>query len=138
MRLAKVVPLLFWGLALVLVLDSIYRGGASVSLIVVFPIIYGRSVEFLLGVAFLLAGFLAVPWLFSEEGREPLSEASPLDGGLHTEPPRARGGAGGLILVGPVPILFGSWQEVSPRVKWALVLVGALIVLLVASVILFG
>src|SRR5487761_416346 len=115
---ARVVPPVLWALAVGLIVDSILRGGASVWLLVVVPVVTGQSLEFLVGVALLLAGFLTLPWLFLEEEPEPSRGAAPPPSSSRAEPPSAAGGAGGVILVGPVPILFGSWGRISQRTKW--------------------
>ena len=106
-----------------LVALSVLDGGASVSLVLIIPVISGSSLSFLFGVALLIAGFVTLVFAASEGGitatAPPSAESSPAS-------PNA-GGAGGLILVGPVPIVFGSWRGISRRTCWWLALLGAVV-----------
>ncbi len=110
-----------------LVADAVLRGGASVALVVVFPVFFGGSAEFFLGVVLLFFGVVTLPLAFgysfetdtSEPSRPPHATAPPSE-------------VGGLILVGPVPIFFGRWRGVSRRTRIAAAAAGgALLVLLV-------
>ena len=128
MRGTRAASIALWVLGIVLVTDSVLRGAARVSLVVIVPVISGQSAEFLLGIVFLLAGFLTVPWLLFEgvhveAPSEELSTESP------SSPPPSHGpvGGGGLLLIGPVPILFGGWRNVSRRTRWWLAVVGGVI-----------
>ena len=129
MRGGRVAAITLWVLAIALLVDSVLRGGAHVALVVIVPVVSGQSGEFLLGVALLIAGFLALPWLLFEA--EP--PEGPLEGhagGMTSPPPRAPStvGGGGLLLIGPVPILFGGWRNVSRRARWWLALAGGVMV----------
>jgi len=113
---------------------SLIERGASVALIVIIPVISGSSATFLLGVALLIVGFLLLPFALAQGW----DEEAPSHGPAGPAPPRASGpgGAGGFVLLGPVPIVFGSWKGVSRRTRGLLALAGAvlLIVALVAFV----
>jgi uncharacterized membrane protein len=115
----------------VLVAVSVVQGGASVALFGFIPVVSGSSGLFLLGVALLFVGFLSVPfaWAAGESGPAPtLREEVPEPPPSKSSVPASRsGGFGGLVLIGPVPILFGSWKGVSSQVRWALAIVGAVI-----------
>ena len=99
------------------------RGGASLALVVVVPVIFGASTEFFLGVVVLFFGFVTLPLAFgytfvtdeASEGQPPSrAEAPPEE-------------VGGLLLIGPVPIFFGRWKHVSRRIRMAAVAVGAVL-----------
>lgn len=134
MRTAAVVTLLVMAAGVALVAEAVARGAAEVSLVLIVPVVGGSSGEFLLGVVLLVAGIFALPWSLTG----PLPEAPP------TAPGReARSGApasvGGLVLLGPVPIFFGSWGSASRRARWAVALLGAAVVgLLVTAWVLAG
>lgn len=113
------------GLALVAL--SVAQGGASITLVVIIPVISGSSLTFLGGVVLLLAGFLALLFSYSGGWEEESSSLSP--GATPTT--TGTGGAGGLVLVGPVPIVFGSWRGVSRRVRGMLALLGAVLLIVV-------
>jgi len=107
---------------------SVTQGGASVALIVIVPVVSGSSATFLVGVSLLVAGFVGLLFAFSGGWEEEQSASSP-------DAPRASsggsGGGGGFVLIGPVPIVFGSWRGVSRRVRGVLALVGTLILIAV-------
>ncbi|HXQ48584.1 MAG TPA: DUF131 domain-containing protein [Thermoplasmata archaeon] len=117
-----------------LVVDAVVRGAASVALVAIIPVVSGASIEFLAGVVLLLAGFLTLPLAFLSVD-EPLDPATSPEQRAHGMAPTEE--VGGLLLVGPVPIFFGSWKNVSGRTKFAAAAVGAvlLIVLVVALVV---
>jgi uncharacterized protein (TIGR00304 family) len=126
--------LLFTAAALIvagvaLIALSVAQGGASVALIVIIPVVSGSSVTFLAGVALFVAGFFALLFAFSG-GWE---EAPPLPSAGTAEPatPTRSGAAGGFVLIGPVPIVFGSWRGVSRRVRGMLALLGAVLLIVV-------
>ena len=124
------VALLLAGIALIAV--SVARGGARVALVVVFPVVFGSSLAFLAGVLLLFVGFLTLPfaWATGDEEFSPTSTAAE-----RPSAPGSSGGVGGFVLVGPVPIVFGSWKGVSRHTRWALAAAGA--VLLTAVVVAF-
>jgi uncharacterized protein (TIGR00304 family) len=112
---------LFAGVALIVL--SVIDGGASVSLLVIIPIISGSSLVFLLGVVLLIAGFFSLPFALAVVD----DDAAPTLPASTTPTSGTSGDVGGVVLIGPVPIVFGSWKGVSPRIRWALVLVGAVL-----------
>ena len=109
------------GVALVAL--SVVEGGASVALFVFVPVVSGSSVTFLLGVALLVVGFLSLPFALAE-GWDEAAPALPSSG---TAPSEGQGGVGGVVLIGPVPIVFGSWKGISRRTRWYLALAGAVL-----------
>jgi uncharacterized membrane protein len=113
------VPGALLGVGALLVVLAAIEGGAQFAVVVVIPVIFGRSWEFAVGVLLLVVGFVTLPLAF--EPRE-----APIPSGPRP-PPSASGGSGGLILIGPVPIFFGSWRGVSTRTRVAVAIVGAAI-----------
>lgn len=139
MRPAGLVPLLFWAVGIGLLVDAVLRGTAQVALLVIVPVFSGRSVEFLLGVLGLLGGFVTLPLVFAppEEGERPtVPDAAPPLPAHRPEDGRSTGG--GFLLIGPVPILFGSWRHVSARTRWWLAAIGGAILLAFAILILYA
>jgi uncharacterized membrane protein len=123
-RLLAVLPVAALVAGVSLVAYSVLVSAASVSLVVFVPVLSGRSTVFLGGVALLIVGFLTLPVAFAgpaRPGTPPPSSpaASPL-----ADEDAESAGVGGLLLIGPVPIFFGSWSRVSRRVRWAAVLLG--------------
>ena len=120
MRPAAWIPVALLVTGAGLVVDAVARGGASVALVVVFPVVFGASTEFFFGAVLLFFGFVSLPLalgftLVHEE------EGAPLPG--RGEAPPAE--VGGLILIGPVPLFFGRSGRVSRRARIAVAVVGA-------------
>jgi uncharacterized membrane protein len=129
------VPVVLLAAGAIFVADAVLRGTASVTLFAIIPVVSGNSVEFLGGVVLLLVGFLAVPLAFLSwdppEGAAPLAGARPHD----VAPPEEMGG---LLLLGPVPIFFGRWKDVSRGTKVAAALVGAVLLVVLALELFFA
>ena len=102
-----------------IIVDAVAEGRALVSLVVIIPVISGSSAEFLFGVVLLAAGLFSLPWSLAEP---PTPVAPPA---RETVASDAGAASGGTVLIGPVPILFGSWRNISARARWILALVGA-------------
>jgi len=123
MRFALVgaVAALVAGVALIAL--SVAEGGASVGLVVVVPVVSGSSLLFLVGVLLLIVGFFALPFALAARWEEEPPLPSP------PSPARAEreGGVGGFVLIGPFPVVFGTWKGVSRRTRWLLALGGAVL-----------
>jgi uncharacterized membrane protein len=105
------------------VVAAVATGGARAEIIVVVPVLFGSSVLFLAGVLLLVAGIFTIPFTL---------------GASSVEPDRAPAGAsGGLLLVGPIPIFWGSGTRVSRRTRIAAAVAGALL-LVIAAVLFLG
>jgi uncharacterized membrane protein len=131
MRAAAGLPIALLGAGAVLVGDAVARGGASVVLLVIVPVVFGASAEFLSGVVLLTAGLLTLPLL---GGYEVVPDPARAEGGRTAAPPAE---VGGVILLGPVPLFFGSWRGVAPRTRMALALVGLALLLVLVLAVLF-
>jgi uncharacterized membrane protein len=120
------VALLVGGAALVAF--SLEQGGASLAIVVVVPVLYGRSLEFVAGALVLVAGLFTLPLAFEPAVPSAAAGGSAAGGEVGA-------GSGGVILLGPVPIVFGTWKGISSRTRrWLAILGGAV---LVAAVVLF-
>jgi uncharacterized membrane protein len=134
MHRAGLVPVALLAAGIALVADAVGRGGASVTLFAIVPVVTGSSVEFLFGVVLLLVGFVTLPLAFLA-GAEPAGAPGPRAPPPHSEAPPTE--VGGLLLIGPVPIFFGRWQNVSRATKVAVAVAGAAaLIVLVALVVL--
>ena len=131
MRLAAVGALaaLFAGAALLA--DATLPGRATLFLVVIVPVLSGGSGEFLLGVVLLLVGLFLLSWAFWEVAESPPG-VSPLEGpeGPETTPPGPGMVGGGVVLIGPVPLFFGGWKNVSRRARLVAAVVGAAVLVL--------
>jgi uncharacterized protein (TIGR00304 family) len=118
-----------WLAGITLVVLSVLRGDATVSLIVIIPVVTGSSATFVGGVGLIIAGFVALLFAFSAPWSSEEAPLRPHQRGLPSGEPE--GGAGGFVLIGPVPIMFGSWRGISRRDRWWLGLIGATILIVV-------
>ena len=130
MRFATVVSLglLLSGAALVIV--SVAAGETEVSLFVIFPVLTGSGAYFLIGVGMIVASIFAgvlTLWVGAggaEAPGEPRAAKRRSEGG-----DAGKAEYGGVVLLGPIPIAFGS----SSRIAYAMLGVGvAAIAILVA------
>ena len=123
-RILTALPVAALVAGVVLVAYSVLVSAVSVSLVVFVPVLTGRSTAFLGGVALLVVGFLTLPLAFAFPAHPGTpSPASPA-GSAQADEEVGSTGVGGLVLIGPVPIFFGSWSRVSRRARWAAVLLG--------------
>ncbi len=107
-----------------LVADAVVEGGATLSLVLIVPVVTGSSPELLAGVGLTFAGVL---------GWAVLSTAGPTDDPVPPVGPTPRGAGpgvgneamgGGVVLIGPVPIFLGGYRPGSVRAWWAWVAAG--------------
>jgi uncharacterized membrane protein len=101
------------GAGVTAVAASLALGVAHLALVVIVPVIYGASWLFGLGILLLVLGFFCLPLGWGGEAPSSVPAGSPTRG------------VGGVILVGPVPIFFGSWKNVSRRWRVAMAVLGA-------------
>ncbi len=137
MRLIRAVPVVLLAAGVALVADAVLRGGATLALVVVFPVVSGGTAEFLLGAVLLFVGFATLPLaLFPGSPDEDDAPAGPP---LRSVAPPAEGSAGGgLILVGPIPIFFGGWKNVSRRTRWWVAAAGGLLLVVLVAIAFLG
>ncbi len=131
MRWAALVPFGLFGAGVALVALALREGQAVVGIAIVVPFVVGTSIAFLLGVAALFLGFVTLPLAFPPaEETATLAPSTPPAG-------EARASWGGIVLIGPVPLLFGSARNVPNWVRYVAAAVGA-VVLAVFVVVVVG
>lgn len=104
--------LLVLGIAVLLV--ALAEGEANVALIVIIPVVYGGGPLLVLAILFIFAGFLLLSFAFAHRVER---EGPPTDDEVKRE-------FGGVVLIGPIPIVFGSARAL--RGTWALAALAAL------------
>lgn len=130
-------PVALFVAGVVCIAASVLSGEADVSLFLIFPVFTGSSGLFLVGIALMVFSFV-VGFMFLMMGQLELAGAT-LGPEARTDPKADKGGRGrygGVVLIGPVPIAFGSDRTVA----LAMLVVGIVvaIVALVAIALLFG
>ena len=130
MRPISFVPICLLAAGLSLVVVSVTNGEADVSLVVVFPVISGSGPLFLIGVALVVTGILSGFMLIAATTYSPVpgpGDSSWGDAGDGTGEKRSK--YGGIVLIGPVPIVFGS----NARIAYVMLAVAVGIVMLVLA-----
>jgi len=127
-RTLGLVPFVLLGAGVALIADAVIAGGATVAIVVIVPVLSGSSAEFLLGVVLLVGAFFSLPFVLATE--RPEASSMPTSAPTPESAPPGGSTGGGLVLVGPVPIFFGSWRNVSARTRLWVALVGAVVLAL--------
>lgn len=96
---------------------AVWTGQAEVGLLLVFPFVIGEGPVALAGTGLLFVGFAALmfSWMLgplgptgaAREGR-PAGPRRPGEGETTDAGSRVEGGGGGIVMIGPIPIVFGS------------------------------
>lgn len=110
---------------------AVATGEAEVSLVVIFPVFSGSSGLFLLGILLLVASFFSGFALLAFS-QPPAPEGQGTDSIEGTSKPRSQ--YGGVVLIGPIPIAFGSDMGIAKLmlaigIILAVIFIGALLLL---------
>lgn len=114
---------------------AVLQGGATLSLFLVFPIVTASGAWGFLGILLIVAGFAALFLTWSSWG---VPSEPPAPTTENVQPPRTASAPsgrrwGGVVFLGPVPIVFGSDEKVA---RWMLLAgVGLFVALLVLTLI---
>ena len=103
-------------------------GEMQVALLLIVPVIFGSSVLGILAIGLIIAGvFIAIADSFLSAERESSPDRLPNEGGLTETPKRKE--LGGMVFIGPIPIVFGSGKKMAIFVAIIAVVVLVLMVL---------
>lgn len=119
------------GLAVVAL--AVVSGAAHLALLVIVPVIYGSSLLFGLGVLLIVVGMVG---LFLGGTAVTLSTEDQMNSGAASQRSAPSTSVGGVVLLGPIPIIFGSEKGWTPYLIVLAVVI--LIALIVAAVLLAG
>jgi uncharacterized protein (TIGR00304 family) len=110
---------------------AVATGEAEVSLVIIFPVFSGSSGLFLLGVLLLVASFFVGFALlaFAQSSEQEVRGTNPVK-----EPSGTKSSYGGVVLIGPIPIAFGSDKSIAMLmlvigIILAVILIGGLLLL---------
>jgi len=129
------IPVLLFVAGVSLIGAAVAQGEAEVSLLLIFPVFSGSSGLFILGTVLILlsfvSGFAFMALGQAEAAGLELSKLAPAGRAAERE---RRTKYGGVVLVGPVPIAFGSDQKMALAmlvlgIVLAVVLLGVLLLL---------
>jgi len=138
LRQRAVVPVALFVGGVTCIAASVLSGEADVSLFLVFPVFSGSSGLFLLGIALIVFSFLA-GFMFLMMGQAALAaqDAYVPESGRVGERAKADTKYGGVVLLGPVPIAFGS-DKVMALTMLVIGIVFALVALLLLAFLALG
>ena len=130
-------PLLFLGIAflvlgIMLIAYSVRSGGSELYFVLVFPVLHGSDLYGILGMLLILAAFIVLPLSFAYQ-QAMGGDAGPvsLDYDKYGDPDidrkRVKSSLGGVIFIGPIPIIFGSNRGVA---RWMMVVAGIIAVII--------
>jgi len=130
------VPIAIFASGVALIASAVATGEAEVSLILIFPLISGSGGLFMLGTVLIIFSFV-IGFALLAMGQLEVQQAmlGPGPGGTARERrPRTEKKYGGVVLVGPVPVAFGSDRTMALAmlvvgIVMAVVLLGVLIAL---------
>ena len=108
-------------------------GEAEVQLFIVFPVISGSSLLFAIGVLLIVASFILGFVLVAMSVTEPVHQGpsgSTEDATIVPEAPQKKTRYGGVVLIGPVPIIFGSDRKMA----WVMLLVAIVLAAIILAV----
>ena len=115
MRLGTPVPIIIFVCGIACMAAAVLTGEAEVSLVLIFPIFSGSSGLFILGVILIMLSFI-VGFVMLTASQIALTRtmAPPSDFPQEpVKPPAVERRVGGVVLVGPVPIAFGSDMKMA-------------------------
>jgi uncharacterized protein (TIGR00304 family) len=119
----------------IVVVAAVLSGAATLTLFVFIPVISGNSVLLILGLLLLVSGFFLLPLTVLDL---PVHDEDPANA------PRSAAGrtsssvsSGGFVLIGPIPIVWGSWNARERRLVYGLALTLGIFLTIVALVIVF-
>jgi uncharacterized protein (TIGR00304 family) len=112
MRLLRILAAIMILAGVALLIYSVAVGKMQVALVLFVPVIFGSSIEGILAIGLIIAGvFVAIADPFMRtEGKSP-QERLPNEGSP-TETSKGKE-FGGAVLIGPIPIVFGSSKRMT-------------------------
>jgi uncharacterized protein (TIGR00304 family) len=134
-RLLRLAALLMIATGIVISIVSIAQGQMRVALFLIFPVFYAEGILPAIGVALLFIGMVALFLAFfasvANSGVRPDQNNRSFDGFGTGDGRKPRMKAGGVVLIGPVPIIFGSdWRMTVTAIILAILLVGMMLLFL--------
>lgn len=137
MYMRPVVPVAIFASGVALIALAVTSGEAEVSLILIFPLVSGSGGLFMLGTVLIVFSFVVGFAMLAMGQLEAQQAMLGQAGGArpHEGQPRTDRKYGGVVLIGPIPVAFGSDKTIAlvmlvAGIVMAIVLLGLLIALL--------
>ncbi len=132
MRTRLWIPVAIFVAGMALIAMAVATGEADLSLFIVFPVFSGSSVLFILGTILVISSFIAGFLLMTMEFGQPEELAKTASERASISAPRPKVQYGGVVLLGPIPIAFGS----DKRVALFMLVVGVILAVVVLGMLL--
>lgn len=115
-----------------LIATAVATGEADVSLVIVFPVFSGSSLLFLLATLLIISSFIVGFVLMAMDHERTEERVEAASEGMSSSAPRSRTEYGGVVLLGPIPIAFGS----NKKVALIMLVVGVILAIVVLVILL--
>lgn len=130
-----VISLFILAIGLALIIFSIYTGGSRFYLFLVFPVVASNDVLGALGIIVLIIGFISLMVTISFNSVSMgLGSLADLVDDDETEvkvvKKKAKVSSGGLILIGPFPIVWGSDKKVGKNMMYVALIITVILIVL--------
>lgn len=130
MRARLWIPVAMFVVGIALIATAVATGEADVSLVVVFPVFSGSSLLFLLATLLIISSFIVGFVLMAMDPERTEERVEAASEGISSSAPRSRTEYGGVVLLGPIPIAFGS----NRRVALIMLVVGIILAIVVLGI----
>ena len=132
MRARLWIPIAMFVAGMALIATAVATGEADMSLVIVFPVFSGSSLLFLLATLLVISSFIVGFVLMAMDHERTEERVEAASEGMSSGAPRSRAEYGGVVLLGPIPIAFGS----NKRVALIMLVVGVILAIVVLVVLL--
>lgn len=132
MRARLWIPIAMFVAGMALIATAVATGEADVSLVIVFPVFSGSSLLFLLATLLIISSFIVGFVLMAMDHERTEERVEAASEGMSSSAPRSRAEYGGVVLLGPIPIAFGS----NKKVALIMLVVGVILAIVVLVVLL--
>jgi uncharacterized protein (TIGR00304 family) len=129
MNLKMMLPVVTFVAGVAVIALAVATGEARVELVLIFPVFSGSSGLFLLGIVLILLSFIIGFTLLAMAQAELLNAADGQVESQGIDKTRTETKYGGVVLIGPVPIAFGSERRIALAMLVAGIVVAVIILL---------
>ncbi len=123
-------PVITFVIGICFIALSVLSGQAEFGLFLVFPMVVGGGLYLLIGVLFIIISFL-IPFFISFSSKQESHKENKV------EKKRSETKYGGVIFIGPIPIIFGKDKSITTKMMY-IGLVIAILLLIIYSIIIFA
>lgn len=133
LSIINLVSIVLFFVGISLLIYTVLKGESTAGLVLIFPFIYSNTILATIGifciiVSIILPFFLSSEWSLDsqDDGEEPFVS------GTKNDAPKKKSSYGGMLLIGPIPIIFGSDKRmtyIAAGIGLAIVVVVLLIII---------